>query len=103
MSTDIDLINTRLGELNNLTEHHAERIAALEDEIAELRQLLSRTIAGKPQTILAARTVSVSPEMSATGRSDIPQAADVQTALINSRTNLRKPNVPGPVKFGSRP
>jgi hypothetical protein len=101
-----------------LHDNNSGIVDALDDELDALRQEFARyrqeadwrlerleklVVAGKAATILDARTVPVSSEMSATGRSDFPQQIDSQTALINARSGLRQPNKPTIPGYGKRP
>jgi hypothetical protein len=92
-----DLINNRIGEINDDLADLNEWRDNVEARLARLEQ---QVIAGRAQTILDARTMPVSAEMSATGRSDNPQAVDSQTALINARSGLRQPNKPTVPGYG---
>jgi hypothetical protein len=96
-------LEARIALLEEGNAIRDERIASLGAEIDELRQQIGRlVVANKTAAILDARTRPLTPTMATTGRSPNPEQFDSQSALINSRVGTRQPNVPGPIKYGSR-
>jgi hypothetical protein len=95
----IDLINTCIGELNESVAELYEQIVALRaDYDARLDRLERQSVANATAAILQARTMPASAEDAKAGH-----VADPQTALINAtRSEMRKPNPPGPIRYGSR-
>jgi hypothetical protein len=99
MSTDLE---ARIIAIEASNTHRDELIEALGAEIDELRQLVGRNIVDRATAIVAARTVPMTQDMAATGRSVNPERFDSQEAMLRARSGDRKANPPGPVKYGSR-
>jgi hypothetical protein len=89
-----DLINNRLGEINDDLADLNEWRDNVEARLARLEQY---AVASKAAAIVAARTTPASPEAAKRGL-----VADEQTALINARASERWHTPVQPVKYGSR-
>jgi hypothetical protein len=92
--TATDLINTRIGELNDIVVDHADHLADIEARL----ERLEKSLVSRVQAAVAARTTPANPEASVRGL-----VIDEQQAMIDARASQRRHTpvtVPG---YGRRP
>jgi hypothetical protein len=77
-----DLVNNRIGELNDIVVDHADHLDDIEARLARLEQY---AVASKAAAIVAARTTPASPEAAKRGL-----VADEQLSQINARASERR-------------